>query len=113
MLDQTLNTPLHSQVNILNKNKNGAPQNEERLQAPWYLFSAKFKATANKLRQGKTLLGWCKDILLTGNCHKICSNNSIKKTSGKNNGKFKMKCKIMLKWQYMYKIVNLLGTGEK
>ena len=98
---------------MLHKNKNGAPQNAERLQAPCYLFSAKFKAIVNKLRQGKTQLGWCKDILLTGNCHKICSNNSIKKRVAKNNGKFKIKCKIMLKSQYMYKIVNLLGTGEK
>ena len=43
-------------------------QSEERLQAPWGLFSAKFKATANELHQEKTQLRWYEDILLTGNC---------------------------------------------
>ena len=46
----------------------GTSQNAERLQAPWGLFSAKFKATANELHQEKTQLRWYEDILLTGNC---------------------------------------------
>ena len=48
--------------------KTGTSQNAERLQAPWALFSAKFKATANELHQEKTQLRWYKDILLTRNC---------------------------------------------
>ena len=50
----------------------GTSQSTERLQAPWGLFSAKFKATANELHQEKTQLRCYEDILLTGNCHKIC-----------------------------------------
>ena len=42
------------------------------LQAPWGLFSAKFKAIANELRQEKTPLRWYEDILLSGNYHNIC-----------------------------------------
>ena len=48
--------------------KTGTSQSAERLQAPWGLFSAKFKATANELHQEKTQLRWYEDILLTGNC---------------------------------------------
>ena len=48
--------------------KTGTSQSTERLQAPWGLFSAKFKATANELHQEKTQLRWYEDILLTGNC---------------------------------------------
>ena len=50
----------------------GTSQNAEPLQAPWGLFSAKFKVTANELRLGKTQLNCYEDILLTGNCYKIC-----------------------------------------
>ena len=69
MLDQTLNTPLHSQVNTLYKNKN--ENITERLQATWAMFSAKFKDTANELRQEKI------------HCDKICQNKSNNKTSRK------------------------------
>ena len=48
--------------------KMGTLQSGERLQAPWGLFSAKFKAIANKLHQEKTQLRWYEDIRLTGNC---------------------------------------------
>ena len=54
------------------KIKTGTSQSAERLQAPWGLFSAKLKATTNELRQVKTQLRLYEDILLTGNCHKIC-----------------------------------------
>ena len=57
---------------MLHKNKNkiktGISQGAERLQAPWGLFSTKFKATANEHHQEKTQLRWYEDILLTGNC---------------------------------------------
>ena len=33
---------------------------------------SKFQATANELAQEKTRLRCYKDIMLTGNCHKIC-----------------------------------------
>ena len=36
--------------------KTGTSQSTERLQAPWGLFSAKFKATANELHQEKSQL---------------------------------------------------------
>ena len=49
----------------------GISQSAERLQAPWGLFSAKFKATANELHQEKNQLRCYEDIMLTGNCHKI------------------------------------------
>ena len=45
----------------------GTSQSAECLEAPWGLFSAKFKATANELHQAKTQLRWYKDILLTCN----------------------------------------------
>ena len=48
--------------------KKGTSQSAERLQAPWGLFSANFKAIANELHQEKTQLRWYEDILLTGNC---------------------------------------------
>ena len=48
--------------------KTGTSQSVEGLQAPWGLFSAKFKATANELYQEKTKLRWYEDILLTGKC---------------------------------------------
>ena len=47
-------------------------QSAERLLVPWGLFSVKFKATANELHHEKNQLRWYEDILLTGNCHKIC-----------------------------------------
>ena len=50
----------------------GTSQNAERLQASWGLSSAKFKFTANELRLEKTQLRRYEDILLTGNCYKIC-----------------------------------------
>ena len=50
----------------------GTSQSAERLQAPWDLFSAKFKAATNELYKAKTQLKCYKDILLTGNCYKIC-----------------------------------------
>ena len=81
------------------KMKTGKSQSAWRLQASWGLFSAKFKATANELRQEKTQLRWCKSILLTGNCHKTCQNKSIIKRVVKSNVKFKIKCKILLKWK--------------
>ena len=47
------------------KIKTGTSQSAERLQAPWGLFSAKFKATATELREEKTQLMWYEVILLT------------------------------------------------
>ena len=35
-------------------------------------FLAKFKANASELDQERTQLRCYEDILLTGNCHKIC-----------------------------------------
>ena len=46
----------------------GTSQSAERLQAPWGLFSTKFKIFANELHQEKTQLRGYRDILLTGNC---------------------------------------------
>ena len=48
--------------------KTETSQSAERLEAPWGLFSAKFKATANEIHQEKTQLRWYEDFLLTGNC---------------------------------------------
>ena len=53
------------------KMKTGTSQSAERLQAPWGLFLAMFKATANELRQEKSQLRCYEDIVLTGYCHKI------------------------------------------
>ena len=47
-------------------------QSVEFIQTPWASFSAKFKATVNKLGRERTQLRYYEDILLTGNCHKIC-----------------------------------------
>ena len=46
----------------------GISQSAERLQATSGLFSAKFKATASELHQGKPQLRWYEDTLLTDNC---------------------------------------------
>ena len=46
----------------------GTSQSVERLQAPWGLLSAKFKATVNELDQEKIQLRCYEDILFTGNC---------------------------------------------
>ena len=54
------------------KIKTQTSQSAERLTAPWGLFSVKFKATANELRQEKAQLRCYEYILPTGNCHKIC-----------------------------------------
>ena len=45
---------------------------EECLQTLWGMFSAKFKVTANELRQERTQLRCYKNIMLTSNCYKIC-----------------------------------------
>ena len=58
-------------------------QSADRCQAPWGPFSAKFKATANDLRQDRTQLRCYKDILLTDNYHKICYNKFIIKRVAK------------------------------
>ena len=79
------------------KIKTGTLQSAERFQAPWDLFSAKFKATANEFRQEKPQLRCYQDILLTGNCHKMCLKKSIIKRVAKNNVQFKIKYDIMLK----------------
>ena len=63
----------------------------------WGLFSAKFKATANELRQERTQLRYYQDILLTGNCHKICENRLIIKAVATKIVKLKMKYKIIFK----------------
>ena len=47
-------------------------QSAECLRKPWGPFSAKFKATANELDQGRILLMYYEDILFSGNRHKIC-----------------------------------------
>ena len=50
----------------------GTSKTAERIQAPWGLLSAKFKATANELRQERIQLRCYEEILLTDNCHQIC-----------------------------------------
>ena len=73
ILDQTLSAPCTPKLiyYIKLKIKTATSQSAERLQAPWSLFSAKFKAPANELHQEKTQLRCYKDILLTDNCFKI------------------------------------------
>ena len=54
------------------KIKTGTSQSAERFQAPWSLFSAKFKATANELNQEKAQPRCHEDILLNDNYYKTC-----------------------------------------
>ena len=54
------------------KIETGTSQSAKRLQAPWGVYSANFRATANELRQEKNQIRCYEDILLTGNCRKIC-----------------------------------------
>ena len=99
MLEQTLNTHLHSQVNTLHKNKNENIPECKTSPSTLGLFSAKFKATANELCQEKSQKGSTMTFCSLVTAIKFCYHKSIIKRVVKNNVKLKIKCKIMLKWK--------------